>query len=425
MSPSAAAAPAQSPPLVPVTATMQSGTLLVTREQATLLEKMERLLNSPGQEDQHLATLTFDQVRRLDGVLNDVVPIHGRGNFPTLEVKLKDLVEVVRARLEADGVHVSSVRVNGGAASHILNTDDSQVYNDLDLIFLVDLQTPKDYDRVKTAVLQSLLDFLPEGVSKTRMSSCSMKEGYVHKMVKVNDTDRWSLISLSNNGGRNVELKFVDSMKRKFEFSVDSFQILLDSILLFYRCAEQKLITENFYPTVVGVSVYGDFQEALYHLQKKLIATRRPEEIRGGGLLKYCNLLVKDYKPAQPEGIKTLERYMCSRFFIDFPDVMQQRNKLETYLSNHFVGTDEPLKYAYLMVLHKVVGDSTVCLMSHERRQTLGLIEEIAFAVYVQQQQRMLQKHYDAQLAGGGAVILAPFYPAQSYPCTCSWLNCA
>jgi len=393
----------------------------------------------PPPGDQHLATLTYEQVRRLDGVLNEVVPIHGRGNFPTLEVKLITLVDVVRAKLESDGVKVQSVRINGGAASHILATDEQQQYNDLDLIFLVDLQTPRDYERVKTAVLQSLMNFLPEGVSKTRMSSCSMKEGYVHKMVKVCDGDRWSLISLSNHGGRNVELKFVDTMKRKFEFSVDSFQILLDSIMMFYRCAEPKLVTETFYPTVVGVSVYGDFQEALYHLQKKLIATRRPEEIRGGGLLKYCNLLVKDYKPYCPENIKTLERYMCSRFFIDFPDCMQQRNKLETYLTNHFVGTDEPLKYAYLMVLHKVVEESTVCLMGHERRQTLGLIQELAFQEYMQQQQRMLQKHYDAQFPGGSTVILAPFYQsyagaqpypgAQTYPgvpCTCSWMqNCA
>ncbi|XP_037074101.1 terminal nucleotidyltransferase 5C-like [Pollicipes pollicipes] len=378
---------------------------------------------------QHTATLTYEQVRRLHGVLDEVLPIHGRGNFPTLEVKLKDLVRVVQARLEADGVVVRSVRLNGGAASHVLASDDGQAYNDLDLIFLVDLQTQKDFERVKTAVLQSLLDFLPQGVTKTRISSCSMKEGYVHKMVKVNDGDRWSLISLSNNGGRNVELKFVDTMKRKFEFSVDSFQILLDSIMRFYQCAEQRMLSENFYPTVAGVSVYGDFQEALYHLQKKLIATRRPEEIRGGGLLKYCNLLVKDFRPCQPESIKTLERYMCSRFFIDFPDVMQQRNKLETYLTNHFVGTDEHLKYAYLMVLHKVVADSTVCLMSHERRQTLSLIEELAFQVYLQQQQQqqvmMIQKHFDTQLPGSAAVILAPYYPAQPCPCTCSWLNCA
>ena len=106
---------------------------------------------------------------------------------------------------------------------------------------------------------------------------------------------RWSLISLGNHRGKNVELKFVHTMRRQFEFSVDSFQIILDSLLLFYDCTDMP-IGENFYPTVVGESVYGDFRQAHSHLHRKMIATRNPEEIRGGGLLKYCNLLVKEYQ---------------------------------------------------------------------------------------------------------------------------------
>ena len=118
-------------------------------------------------------------------------------------------------------------------------------------------------------------------------------------------------------------------------------------------------IGDNFYPTVVGESMYGDFHEALYHLQKKLIATRNPEEIRGGGLLKYCNLLCKGYRPAVPEEVKNMERYMCSRFFIDFSDINQQQSKLENYLYNHFVddmngnAENDRLKYEYLMILYQ------------------------------------------------------------------------
>lgn len=249
--------------------------------------------------------------------MNDVVAIHGRGNFPTLEVKLKDLVTMVRKKLELDvasgggGVQVKDIRLNGGAASHVLASE-PQPYNDLDLIFGIEFSSGRHYDRVKMAVLNTLMDLLPEGVSRRRIThSTQLKEAYVGKMVKVNnnnDGDRWSLISLGNSPGhKNVELKFVDTMRRQFEFSVDSFQIMLDSLLLFYDCAALP-ISENFYPTVVGESVYGDFQEALYHLQKKLISTRQPEEIRGGGLLKYCNLLVRNYRPVDYNRIKTLER---------------------------------------------------------------------------------------------------------------------
>ncbi|XP_013791979.1 protein FAM46C-like [Limulus polyphemus] len=389
---------------------------------------------SPANYDQRFAVLSYEQVRRLHKIMDEVVPIHGRGNFPTLEVKLKDLVHVVRGKLEKDAVSVKDIRLNGGAASHVLTPENSP-YNDLDLIFGVDLSNQRSFDKVKAAVLDSLLDFLPEGVSKNRISSCSLKEAYVKKMVKVIEGDRWSLISLSNNRGRNVELKFVDVMKRKFEFSVDSFQIILDSLLLFYDCAEVPM-DENFYPTVVGESVYGDFQEALYHLNKKLIATRNPEEIRGGGLFKYCNLLVRDYEPANPEDIKTLERYMCSRFFIDFSDINQQQVKLESYLANHFMG-DSQSKYEYLMILQRVVDESTVCLMGHERRQTLSLIEELAHQVYFQEQSRLFAKTrslqlYDPWSVGqqfhfGRGFFYTPYVSAQpaTYPsCPCPWTSC-
>lgn len=342
------------------------------------------------------SVLSYEQVCRLDKVMDEVVPIYGRGNFPTLEIRLKDLIQVVKAKLEIEKVPIRDIRLNGGAASHVLEPH-SSYYNDLDLIFGVDLSNQRNFDKVRTAVLDSLLDFLPDITIKKRLSTCSIKEGYVHKMVKVTDGDRWSLISLSNKSGRNVEIKFVDQMKRQYEFSVDSFHIILDSLLQFYECSKSMPISENFYPTVVGESVYGDFREALFHLQKKLIATKKPEQIRGGGLLKYCNLLVRNYQPYTHEQIKNLERYMCSRFFIDFSDLGQQRAKLEGYLANHFVGY-EHLKFDYLRILSRVVNESTVCLMGHERRQTLNLINELAHYVLYQDHQRLIAKqhhHFD------------------------------
>lgn len=335
--------------------------------------------------------LCYEQVGRLHEVLQESVPVTGRGNFPTLHIPLVDLVNVVRTKLKKDGIILRDIRLNGGAASYVLGNDDEQLYNDLDLIFCVELSSQGGFQKVKTAVLNSLIDFLPEGVQKERMSSCSLKEAYVQKMVKVwNPVDKWSLISLSNNQGRNVELKFVESMKRQFEFSVDSFQIILDSLLTFYNVSE-KTMSEHFYPTVVAESVYGDFNEALYHLNKKLISTRKPEEIRGGGLLKYCWLLVREYMPASDVDIKALERYMCSRFFIDFPDIGQQRVKLESYLDNHLAG-DEQMRYDYLVILSSVVDDSTICLMGHERRQTLLLIQQLATQVLLEQEARAYNK---------------------------------
>ncbi|XP_076846293.1 terminal nucleotidyltransferase 5Ab [Brachyhypopomus gauderio] len=330
------------------------------------------------------SVLNWEQVQRLDRIMTESIPIHGKWSFPTLEMKPRDIVKVVRCRMEQRDMRVREVRLNGSAASHVLHQDSGLGYKDLDLIFCTDLKGELEFQMVKDIVLDSLLDFLPEGVKKEKITPVTLKEAYVQKMVKVcSDSDRWSLISLSNNSGKNVELKFVASLRRQFEFSVDSFQIGLDSLLLFHECSSNAM-TASFHPSVVAQSVYGDFGEALEHLRRRLIRTRRPEEIRGGGLLKYCHLLVRGFRAASPPEMKTLQRYMCSRFFIDFPDVSEQRRKLEAYLASHLVGAG-PGRYQYLSTLHGVVRESTVCLMGHERRQALGLITALAVRALAEQ----------------------------------------
>ncbi|XP_032068515.1 terminal nucleotidyltransferase 5C [Thamnophis elegans] len=330
------------------------------------------------------SVLSWEQVSRLHEILSEVVPIHGRGNFPTLKITLKKIIQTVRSRLEEASILVHDIRLNGSAAGHVLVKDNGLGCKDLDLVFQVSLPSEIEFQLVKEVVLQSLLNFLPEGVNKLKITPMTLKEVYIEKLVKVStENDRWSLISLSNRHGRNVELKFVDRIRRQFEFSVDSFQIILDSLLFYYECSANPM-SKHFHPTVIGESMYGDFEAAFLHLKNRLITTKNPEEIRGGGLLKYSNLLVRDFKPMDKEEIKTLERYMCSRFFIDFPSILEQQRKLETYLQNHFAEEDRS-KYDYLMTLRKVVNESTVCLMGHERRQTLNLISLLALRVLAEQ----------------------------------------
>ncbi|XP_043765319.1 terminal nucleotidyltransferase 5B [Cervus elaphus] len=334
---------------------------------------------------QHLSGLSWPQVKRLDALLSEPIPIHGRGNFPTLSVQPREIVQVVRSSLEEQGLRVHGVRLHGSAASHVLHPESGLGYKDLDLVFRVDLRSEASFQLTKEVVLACLLDFLPAGVSRAKITPLTLKEAYVQKLVKVcTDADRWSLISLSNKSGKNVELKFVDSVRRQFEFSVDSFQILLDSLLLFGQCSPTPM-SEAFHPSVTGESLYGDFAEALDHLRHRVIATRSPEEIRGGGLLKYCHLLVRGFRPRPSTDVGALQRYMCSRFFIDFPDLAEQRRTLERYLEAHFSGADAARRYACLVTLHRVVNESTVCLMNHERRQTLDLIAALALQALAEQ----------------------------------------
>ena len=672
--------------------------------------------------ERRFQNLTLEQVQALDKVLTEVIPIHGRGNFPTLQVRAKDIIRVVKDRLVERKIQVKDVRLNGATASHVLLRDNGLGYRDLDIIFGVDLPSQEHLQVIKEVVLGSLRDLLPCGVNRRKITCLTMKEAYVQKMVKVfNENDRWSLISLSNDRAKTVALRFVSSLRRQFEFSVDSFQIILDRMLESYWEAERRqgerapnaelederkereqpsgaqeargekdsamaacqnqpqekeppeaeaegadengeaaavksdttqqqeedgdgiedipsekdiafelceenikeeeepcssvsspkalfadvpptsqtclkqqrsedfpapaapvhaddaapepserplqlsqfatgsvargagkpscpqdsrlefsfpppakktcstsqdivpdycpspklqrkmsrklitkpekwslltdlsdLTTQMFPPIEVpkpqqcpsqdtaqlhgpdvektealgvpavppcgpasappferpvsepavqsvkpkgskkppdgagpgceaGVAppplathrtprledgtpqsfrpgaasaeptivveaecMYGDFQQAMDHLRHRLIATHHPEEIRGGGLLKYSDLLVRNFAPASETEIKSLERYMCSRFFIDFPDVSEQQRKIEAYLQCHFVG-NEASKYDYLMTLRRVIDESTVCLMGHERRQTLNMITVLALRVLGEQ----------------------------------------
>ena len=339
-------------------------------------------------------TLTFEEVSRLDAVLTDIIQIHGRGNFPTIEVQPKKFIKLLTKQLSDSNISITDYRVNGSAASHVLNerheAGDSS-YNDLDLIFNVSIPSSSDFTLIKDCVLNTLMEFLPGEVSKDRISSLTMKEAYVKKMVKVvNKNDTWSLISLTNQEGCDIELKFVDTMKRKFQFSVDSFQIILDSLIKFYDIPSDIIMSETLFPTVLAESVYGDFKEARYHLSNKLIATVNPEEIRGGGLLKYCYLLCCGFQPAS-EGITAMEKYMCSRFFIDFKDLYVQQHTLDGYLNSHCSIEN---RYKYLTILYSVVENSTVCLMGHERRQTLRMIQDMYTQVLHQMNYPQITVYY-------------------------------
>ncbi|KAF3693643.1 putative nucleotidyltransferase FAM46C [Channa argus] len=196
---------------------------------------------SETKSSQRFHSLNAKQVEVLHQVLSEVVPIHGRGNFPTLELRPRDIIIAVRARLQKQGISVRDVRLNGSTASHVLVRDNGTNYKDLDIIFGVELPSQEEFQVIRESVLGCLLDCLPAGVNRERISSATMKEAYVQKMVKVfNEHDKWSLISLSNNSGKNLELKFVSSLRRQFEFSVDSFQIILDRLLESYIQEESQ-----------------------------------------------------------------------------------------------------------------------------------------------------------------------------------------
>lgn len=126
-------------------------------------------------EGSNISVLSWEQVQRLDAILTETIPIHGRGNFPTLEMQPRQIVKVVRSRMEEKQIHVRDVRLNGSAASHILHGDSGLGFKDLDLIFCADMKGESDFQTVKDIVLDCLLDFLPDCVNKEKITPLTLK----------------------------------------------------------------------------------------------------------------------------------------------------------------------------------------------------------------------------------------------------------
>lgn len=332
-------------------------------------------------------SLDYKQVDKLYKVLTQPIDIYPTDNFPTLSIAPANFVKVVRSRLVQKGIQIRDIRMNGSAASYCLCKDSNDQppvrYNDIDLIFGVSVERENDFHVIKEEVLTSLLEFFPEEVAKENIGSQLLEETYMKKMVLVSDANnRWSLFSLGcqPNEKVSIELKFVSEIRRKFEFTVDSFQIILDSYFDFGQCTEESpvSISPTFFPSVQAVSVYSDYAEALEHLNKRLIHTVAPEEIRGGGLLKYCSLLVNGYKPAYSEKMESLEPYMCSRFFIDFPSADMQFSKILKCVETRFLQRgDVPACLEFLDVLFRTVSFQARCLMESQRYETISVIMRI------------------------------------------------
>ncbi|KAF5406400.1 hypothetical protein PHET_00085 [Paragonimus heterotremus] len=252
-------------------------------------------------------------------------------------------------------------------------------------------------------------------------SDISLRESYIYKQFRKfssHEADCWSLLSLGapSANSKVIEFKFVDRMQRQFEFTIDSFQILLDSILSFIQINPSCKMTRNFYPTVVAESVACSFSVALHHLKHKLILTKEPEMIRGGGLLKYCRLLVNGYQA--PEGIDvcSLERYMSSRFFIDFQDLESQKFKIQAFLANHFMENETEKKISFLKTVYQVVSGSTICLMSFERFQTLTLIIQMVQQLAMEYRTQQTPFSLDCLVKQQNLTVDKIFFGTQLFP---------
>lgn len=196
--------------------------------------------------------LSSPQADKLRRVLSQIIPIYpspSSSTFPTLHIVPKDFLRDVFSKLNEHSIDVADVRLNGGAASYVLIKDSNFQYRDIDILFT--LKTPLTVERettlyasnnepylcdvwtmIKYIICSCLIEHMPHVQGCTPTFLASILDTYTKKNIQINsEQDSWALLSLQSLLGRNLELKFIEQWKRQWQFSVDSFQIGLQSIL--------------------------------------------------------------------------------------------------------------------------------------------------------------------------------------------------
>jgi hypothetical protein len=199
--------------------------------------------------------LTREQVEKLKHVLDRSIPICSSppSSSPTLNITPRHFLRQVLCKLKEHAIDIIDVRLNGGAASYVLVNNSNFVYRDIDIVFHI--QTPLSSEQkthlfssngqphscdvwtlIKYIVCSCLLEHINNTDSSKQQHThhyfSSVLETYAKKIIKISsEQDSWALLSLQNFAGQNLELKFVEHLKRQWQFSVDSFQINLEPLL--------------------------------------------------------------------------------------------------------------------------------------------------------------------------------------------------
>lgn len=199
--------------------------------------------------------LSCEQTGKLRHLLDRTIPIcaSSPSSYPTLNVIPRNFLRQVLCKLKEHSIDITSIRLNGGAASYVLVNDPNFVYRDIDI--LIHIKTPLSSEQKTTLFSSNNEPYLCDvwTIIKYIISSCLLEhitniksndqqythhylstvlDTYAKKNIKISsEQDSWALLSLQNYSGKNLELKFVEHIKRQWQFSVDSFQINLEPLL--------------------------------------------------------------------------------------------------------------------------------------------------------------------------------------------------
>ncbi|EGT47593.1 hypothetical protein CAEBREN_08497 [Caenorhabditis brenneri] len=269
------------------------------------------------------AILSPDQLARLRKIIQ--TGIHSDDGQLLMRVHMGELLMELINNFSDRALPIRRAFLVGGAASHIINEEYGYTDSDLELEIDPGYPTSRREERnIFDGIREAIFDMLRKKMEKAKfnMEDSGLIEKFIAKKVLIhNETEAWSLFSFHHVNKANLEIKSVLRMGRKYQFASDSLRIDLTPLLGDFG---------DFHVS----SSYGTVQEVTDILRDKIIKTKQPENIHGGGLLKYCLLKAKGFKDNESKLLsKKLRKAMADGFLRTF-----EKGTTTKFLQNHFKG---------------------------------------------------------------------------------------
>jgi hypothetical protein len=227
-------------------------------------------------------------------------------------------------------------QVNGAVGGSRLSVQDG---NDLDIVF--NLQNPVNFADILRTQEYAVCALLREKKNVFLSAYESYSMFFNAAFCIDNDMDKWSLISLGSEE-TTVDIKTVYTLSRGYAFTLDSFEIELDGILM-----EDN---QN-YHSWVDVKVhsnYHNFTEALYHLHNRILYTENIGNMHHG-LFRYCLEIARGNRC---DNNLLYEVVLIARFWEEFGNIDIKR--FITILSN-FVSKHKKNWFCILTQMHYII----------------------------------------------------------------------
>lgn len=301
--------------------------------------------------------LDEEQSIHLREVLDETYEIVSKDGDLTIHVTPKELIQHLQLCCQ-QLLHYNGIRLGGSGATSVLAKQLESNFNDLD--FTLYLVHKPNFDEL-LQIEEQVLGYFIERECQVILSPREIYERFFLDSVKVQSCpmmdsrqrESWSLITLGKQGCKTIDIRFVYRSKRSYVFSTDSFEIILDS-LLSSNNPKKKILVE---------SLYGNYEEAMFHLQSGILCTNQPGQVRRG-ILRYCYELAKGRMP-KPEHRARLEETFVQAFLAEkhicFEDILTKFLQRHSSNSLAFIQNLADLlaehenTNSYLKVLHQFI----------------------------------------------------------------------